>query len=977
MVVRKIIFLCLCIMPAIASAEIFYSQTQVNATRETPAQEWIIELLSYPTKAQAEAFIGRLKNKGFLAEVTPVRLAGNVRYQVRISDFLSLAEAKAYRSSLREKTNILDQHIRIIGSQHAAESKGWTINLISFADKKEATDFINRLQNKGFDADMVPLLISNTSIYLTRISALASLDEARNYRNRLKQHTNIADKHLRIIAPPAQTSDQVAFSRSPSSAQPEHRTITKPATPLAVSRSITGNENVITRNHSPPAYGSSLATVKTVMNSFSSKLLPDWHVYGSNTLRSDVYNNKGNIAATPYRFSDAHTYDELNLNVDRIFSPFHRITGQISGLLYNDSQYRSQYPGFVLERVNLRQENGEFIIPYRTEAGDFFAFQSYRTIQRSLKGGRIEFQPQLGGSDFRHSIELFTGAASPAWDNFQYKDDFSSGGSWLVQHPLAGTLSANIVFNNKQANGLAQPSLQQFVSSLAWEKRGSMLGQKLVVEAEAGRFIGDHPLVIFGRPNKQRQGNGFFAQVSGTSDFLPQLSYRFRGEAYEQDYLPNGASIQSDRNAQEGYITWRDLSGLAFTARLQHYHAAWQTNNPTDTITYGGNISGLIPVFGGITGSVDAFGSDVEDRNLTTNTMAKVVNINLSKPITPELAIRGGFYYANNHNKNNFLGLNITRQYSAGADYRFKIGEFSGTLSPGFIARRIDQQGVRWWDINPTVNANLLYGSHQLSLALSKLDQSSLVANNGVDTMTAGLNYRYTQAKYTFGLDANWYDRQPDLKTTIWTNAWRVGAYITYNFDKPVVKLAMARQETVRDVSPVPSSIDRMLVDIAQITPGMEKAAALSLIADSGLGKASDQAGYLIWYAQIFRDISANQRLVLEMAGSRLNRSAIIFDIGIQNDVAGIRTMFERIRRQLLAVYGQPDDFFDQGDFGPNMGMELAAGRFIRVMEWKRDGGTLRFGIPRRLDNRVRMELQFSRNFPILKDTLWSLEQVQ
>ncbi|MDQ6954447.1 MAG: hypothetical protein Q9M20_03285 [Mariprofundaceae bacterium] len=47
------------------------------------------------------------------------------------------------------------------------------------------------------------------------------------------------------------------------------------------------------------------------------------------------------------------------------------------------------------------------------------------------------------------------------------------------------------------------------------------------------------------------------------------------------------------------------------------------------------------------------------------------------------------------------------------------------------------------------------------------------------------------------------------------------------------------------------------------------------------------------------------------------------------------------------------------------------------VAKWKRDGGTLRFGIPRRLDGKVRMELQFGRNFPALKDTLWSLEQVR
>lgn len=702
-------------------------------------------------------------------------------------------------------------------------------------------------------------------------------------------------------------------------------------------------------------------------------ILPAWHIYGSNTVRTDAYNSKGNLAATPYRFPQAHSYDELNLNIERSFSPYNRINGQISGLLYNDSLYRSQSPGSVLERLNLKQENGEFLIPYRAEAGDFFAFQSYRTIQRSLKGGRIEFQPQWHAGGFHHSIELFGGSATPSWDNFQYKDDFSSGGSWLVQHPVMGALAANVVFNNKQANGFASPGLRQYVSSLAWEKRSAVLGQKLVMEAEAGRFIGDHP----GATGSNRQGNGYFGQISGVFNALPQLSYRLRGEAYEQDYMPNGASIQSDRNSQEGYLIWRDASGLAFTTRLQHFHTGWQTNNPTDTITYGGNISGAIPIFGGISGSIDAFGSDVEDRNLTVNSMAKSVNVNLSKSITPDVSARVGFNYANNHDKNNAAtGVSITKQYNAGIDWRISAFGVTGTLSPGMLARHFDQAGVRRWDYNPTFNANLAYNKHQLSLALAQIKQSSTVANGGVDTMTAGLNYRYTQPKYTFGIDANWYDRQPDNAGVIWTNAWRVGAYLTYNFDKPVVKLAMAEPATVSDVSATPS-IERMRLDIARLTPGMRVKAAKAIVAAAGLGKATDQAGFLIWYAQIFRDMIENQRLALEVHGSHLARSAVIIDFTDQTDIAGMRTAFDRMRRQLLSVYGQPATFFDQGDFTASLGTELAAGRFIRVMEWRRDGGILRFGIPRRLDGSIRMELQFARGFTSLKDTLWSMEEVQ
>jgi len=707
-------------------------------------------------------------------------------------------------------------------------------------------------------------------------------------------------------------------------------------------------------------------------------LFPDWHIYGSDTLRSDVYKSKGDPATSPYRFSNAQTYDELSLNFDRSFSPFNRVTGQLSGLLYNDSLYRSSFPGSVLERMNLRQENGEFFVPYRVEAGDFFAFQSYRTIQRSLKGARLEFQPQWGSADIHQSIELFGGTATPTWDTFQYQDDFSTGASWLVQHPLAGSLATNLVLNHKQANGFAQPATKQYVYSLAWEKHAALLAQQMVIEAEAGRFIGDHPLVVAGVPNTRRQGNGYFGQVSGSPDHYRQLSYRLRAESYGQDYQPNGGAIQSDRNSQEGYLTWQAKNGLAISGRWQHFLTARQTTNPNNTITYGGNVSGTIPLFGGISGNIDGFGSSVKNRTLTSNTMAKVANINLSKSLSPDLSLRGGFYYAHNRDKNNAAsGLNITRQFTGGADIRTQWHGVTGTLSPGLVARQLKQGALFHREWNPTFNANLMYGKHQLSLALSNLDQGGQSPNLGTDTITAGLNYRYTQPKYVIGMDANWYDRHPDNATTRWTNAWRLGVYITYNFDRPARQLAMATPETVVDSAPAPL-IERMQVDLSRLVQGMTVAKAKTIVADAGLGAPSDQAGFLIWYARIFRDMSENQRLVLEVRGNRLVRATVIIDFFDQGDITGMSSSFERMRRQLMTQYGQPAEFFELGAFTASMPVDLAASRFIRTMEWRpQTGGILRFGIPRRLDNRIRMELQYARSFPAVRDTLWSLEEVQ
>ncbi|MDQ6954445.1 MAG: hypothetical protein Q9M20_03275 [Mariprofundaceae bacterium] len=150
----------------------------------------------------------------------------------------------------------------------------------------------------------------------------------------------------------------------------------------------------------------------------------------------------------------------------------------------------------------------------------------------------------------------------------------------------------------------------------------------------------------------------------------------------------------------------------------------------------------------------------------------------------------------------------------------------------------------------------------------------------------------------------------------------------------------------------------------------------MKIVTHAKLSAPTDQAGLLLWFTRILRDVDQSQRFAIEMQHGLLTRAAVIVEFeNVGNNFDTQRT-FELVRREVVEAYGQPDRFFNQGNFGANLGVDLAANKFIRVMEWKRDGGTLRFGIPRRLDGKVRMELQFGRNFPALKDTLWSLEQV-
>ena len=79
----------------------------------------------------------------------------------------------------------------------------------------------------------------------------------------------------------------------------------------------------------------------------------------------------------------------------------------------------------------------------------------------------------------------------------------------------------------------------------------------------------------------------------------------------------------------------------------------------------------------------------------------------------------------------------------------------------------------------------------------------------------------------------------------------------------------------------------------------------------------------------------------------------------------------------MLDRYGSPSSAFEEGNFGPALAADINAGRFVRVMEWRTQAGTLRLGIPRSFDNRVRIEIQHAPGFGSPRDAAWGLDMVR
>ncbi|PHS22820.1 MAG: hypothetical protein COA84_12140 [Robiginitomaculum sp.] len=703
-----------------------------------------------------------------------------------------------------------------------------------------------------------------------------------------------------------------------------------------------------------------------------------WHLFGSNTARYDNFHTHGNAATSPYRFTGSQQYDEFLLNFNRAVSPYNRISGSFSGAI-NDSDYRSRFNGFVPERINLRQENGGYVVPYRAEAGDFLAFQSYRTIQRSLKGMQVEFQPDLNDTTSL-SIALFSGMASRDWRDINATDGVSSGVSVLAANAILGTIGANFLYNYKKADGKRiTASTNQYVFSAVYANKLTLGGQRLNLEGEIGHFVGDHQDLAGPGSGQNRSGNAYFAQLSGSPTALTSLGYRFRYEVYGQDYRPDTATIQPDRRSLEGHVSWRFKNGLNARGRVQSFRLNRQSRAPRDSDVYGLNISGqILPgTFKGFSGSVDAYRQTDQSLNQVSNTRTRVVNANFNKTLNTVFSLRAGYYYNNRQNRTRLSDpASLTRQYSAALNYRVNIGDIKGSISPGFVVRSTGKAGSANHEYNPTINASLNRGSHRLSLNYSFLDQNRTPGLQGLTTNTAGLKYSYDFDDYSVGMDANWYRRSPDNPITQNTSAWRLGVFLTLRFDTALPS-RRPRIMIPQGSGVAPSEAQAMVLDLAALPPGLALGKARKHIKQAGLGKPTAQGSLLIWYGRVLRDLEQNQRLVLSGENHNVERSALIIDFDSVGNSDSVQQTYEQALQKLIQKYGNPVNFYEKGEFGPAIADDLATGQFARLVEWKAPGGTLRFGIPRRLDGQLRMELQFGRNFTDPRNALWSLEEAQ
>lgn len=709
-------------------------------------------------------------------------------------------------------------------------------------------------------------------------------------------------------------------------------------------------------------------------------LLDDWEIRGSNTLRLETYEVRGDPLAGPYRFTGGQHYDEFNLNLSRSFSPYDTVRAQLYGVA-NDSAYRAPDQGFVPERVNVTREKGDSAIPYRFEAGDYFAYFSFRTLQRSLKGAQIELQPTSDASGLRQSVLLVAGANQPNWRHVQAGDDWTNGISWLVESGAQTRFSANLLRNSRQAEPvLGKLDRSQTVASVTGDHAWQWSAQRLRLEGELAGLRGDHDGsldasgAITPASGLNRRGTGAFLQFAGQAATGP-LDYRLRFERYDRDFRPAGAVIAPDRRSGEAHLGWRFTDGLALRGRAQQFIDALESGNQLKTDTYGINLSGpfLAGSVSGLSGSVDLFRQDLNKHDASIDRATWNLNANFAKPLTGNWVGNLGLFRQQVDER--VAGANDVRstQLQLGAAHTFNSGGWAGSFTPGITLRRVSGGPSAVEELSPALAFALNRNAHSVSASYGyqKL-QPDLAGLATIEVNALRLDYRHTAGSDIFGVEASAYDRHVTIGQ--FNDTYRLSLFWTHSFDRPAQSAARPAALAAPDAQ---DALPRDIGALIAIAPGAWFDAALGRLDAAGFRGSVRQGDMVVFEQRLLDGIEQRQRFALVGEAGRVSRAGLAIGIDDPNNAQAVAQTYERVRKVLLDRLGSPTFTFEEGAIGATFVADLNAGRVIRTMDWQLESGRLRLGIPRRLDGQVRIEIQHAARFGTPRDTLWSIEELR
>ena len=690
-----------------------------------------------------------------------------------------------------------------------------------------------------------------------------------------------------------------------------------------------------------------------------------WEWSGSNGAHAEYYKTHGDPNAGPYQDVGGQYFDDIALDFVRKFSTYDVVRGQFRGVA-NDSIYRASDRGFIPERVNIAREKGDGPLPYRGEVGDISANFSFRTLQASLKGGQIDLQPLPYENGAHSSIVLVTGTSQSSWRHLHGRDNWTTGASWLYETAALSHLSGNIVHNFRQADTrFDTPMRQQVVASIAGDTTWAWPTYKLKFEGEVAGLHGDHD------EGADRRGTGLFAQLTGGTVPDPQrVDYRLRYERYDRDFRPALGIVSADHRSEEAFANWRWGDGRVLGAKLQDVVDGMQTGNELKTRTAGLKLEG--PWAANSTGSIEAYWQGFTKRDDSVDRATWNLTAYLTGKISP--AWTGNMTLSLQDTRDRVPGAYDTRstQLELNVSRAWSVGAWGGTISPTLTLRRVTGGPDAVKDIRPGLTLSLARKPHEFKAGYSyqrlRPDATSVAT---VDVNQLQVSYTYTLGQDTIGVELLAYDRNVTIGQ--YNDTYRAAVYWTHTFGAAPARIARIIPAGAYDPG---AALPRGLSLLLALAPGADLDIALARLEGAGY-RGVALGGTRVYEMRVIDDLENRQRLVVEGSAGRVARVGVIIDVQDANDAMSVAQAYERARKALLDRFGSPSNSYDQGAPGATFVADLNAGRVVRAMEWRTAEGTLRLGIPRRMDGRVRIEIQHGMSFPAAREGRWSFEEVR
>lgn len=696
---------------------------------------------------------------------------------------------------------------------------------------------------------------------------------------------------------------------------------------------------------------------------------PGWEISGSNTIKFEYYDVDGDQAASPFPFQNEQINDDFDIQFSRQISQFQTIDGFFNGVI-NDSQYRANKDGLIAERANVTWRNGEGDTPFQLEFGDFFGFFSQRTFGSSLKGAQLELQPQFGVGDWTSSLVVFGGTRLDNFREGDAEDDMFAGASWLFGGELGG-VAFNYVFNRQDDDGVVGTNAQTMSVSFNRRFSDGADGQ-FTINAESGWHMAE---VLRNGGVADVQDGGHFLKIDGANG---PLNYSAKFENYGADYAPRGGSVAADRRTLEGNAGWRFENGMQGRVRGQWFRDAVEQPNSTDTLVFGVGLSGPADPFGleAWNFNLDAFAQTVRDEAGQNNAQTANLNLSLNGALTEVWSMRVSALATglrdevqNAKGDTEQLTLGFTRPFALDETLGDFLNDAAGSFDIGGTLRHDDSAGQGQWDAGPNVSVNLAKEAHSFNLSYNSLFQNpdGIAGDNINHSLVA--SYRFSEGPHAIGVDAEFQSRDPRARQD--TQGYKLGVFYTFSFFKP-------ESAPAAPPAPTPAADNRPIFDITAFKPGISADDAYDLADDLGLiGGVPFPAG-IVFERPVFNDIAERQRFAMVLSRNRetLERSVIIVDLDPFGGIANAEQLYLDIQAKLARRYGRPREI-REGDFSANLANDLADGRFVRNSEWRIDGAILRFGIPRRTDRVVRLEIQYAGRLPPTADPNWSVETLR